>query len=190
MSGVHGAPWRPIVCQRWRPSAVRYFGALGDCSALLPPCAKARHSALAVIPDGQPRLRIAPTVLRVASRKPVVVSRSSNHIATIETQALAMVIKGAQEKLPRSISYNQYVIEEKFIPSYPGKSKQIHGAAFRRQCREIKIEDLHFHDLRHEGTRRLFEAGFTIEQVALVTGHKDWKMLRSSLHEKSVIRAA
>lgn len=77
---------------------------------------------------------------------------------------------------------------------YNGKSV---GTAFRRQCRELKIEDLHFHDLRHEGTSRLFEAGFTIEQVALVTGHKDWKMLRrythlkpEALHEKSAIRAA
>jgi integrase len=52
------------------------------------------------------------------------------------------------------------------------------GAAFRRACRELEVEDLRFHDLRHEGTSRLFEAGFTIEQVSLVTGHKDWKMLR------------
>lgn len=56
------------------------------------------------------------------------------------------------------------------------------GTAFRRGCAELKIEDLHFHDLRHEGTSRLFEAGFTIEQVALVTGHKDWKMLRRYTH--------
>ncbi|RVC42576.1 site-specific integrase, partial [Mesorhizobium sp. M4B.F.Ca.ET.088.02.2.1] len=40
------------------------------------------------------------------------------------------------------------------------------------------------HDLRHEGTSRLFEAGFTIEQVALVTGHKDWKMLKRYTHLK------
>lgn len=52
------------------------------------------------------------------------------------------------------------------------------GAAFRRACQELKIEDLHFHDLRHEGTSRLFEAGLSIERVALVTGHKDWRMLR------------
>ncbi len=58
---------------------------------------------------------------------------------------------------------------------YNGKSV---GTAFRRQCRELKIADLHFHDLRHEGRSRLFEAGFTVEQVALVTGHKEWKMLR------------
>lgn len=29
---------------------------------------------------------------------------------------------------------------------------------------------------------RLFEAGFAIEQVSLVTGHKDWKMLRRYTH--------
>jgi integrase len=56
------------------------------------------------------------------------------------------------------------------------------GTAFRRACQDLKIEDLHFHDLRHEGTSRLFEAGFAIEQVSLVTGHKDWKMLRRYTH--------
>ncbi|WFU14335.1 site-specific integrase [Bradyrhizobium sp. CB3481] len=52
------------------------------------------------------------------------------------------------------------------------------SAAFTRACDELKIEDLHFHDLRHEGTSRLFEAGLPIEKVALVTGHKDWRTLR------------
>jgi len=56
------------------------------------------------------------------------------------------------------------------------------GTAFRRACVAIGIEDLHFHDLRHEATSRLFESGFTIERVALVTGHKDWKMLRRYTH--------
>lgn len=52
------------------------------------------------------------------------------------------------------------------------------GTAFQRACKDLKIIDLHFHDLRHEATSRLFEAGLTIEQVPLVTGHKDWKMLK------------
>ena len=65
------------------------------------------------------------------------------------------------------------------------------GTAFQRACKDLKINDLHFHDLRHEATSRLFETGLTIEKVALVTGHKDWKMLRrytnlkpESLHSK------
>jgi integrase len=72
-------------------------------------------------------------------------------------------------------------IREGRIFPYNGRSV---GAAFRRQYRDLKIDDLHFHDLRHEGTSRLFEAGFSIEQVALVTGHKDWKMLRRYTHLK------
>lgn len=66
---------------------------------------------------------------------------------------------------------------------FPYNARSI-GTSFRRQCRDLKIDDLHFHDLRHEGTSRLFEMGFTIEQVALVTGHKDWKMLRRYTHLK------
>ncbi len=58
---------------------------------------------------------------------------------------------------------------------YNGRSV---GTAFRRTCADAGIADLHFHDLRHEATSRLFEAGLTIEQVPLVTGHKDWKMLK------------
>lgn len=49
---------------------------------------------------------------------------------------------------------------------------------FREACVALGIPDLHFHDLRHEGTSRLFEEGFEIPQVALVTGHKDWRHLR------------
>lgn len=71
------------------------------------------------------------------------------------------------------------------------------STAFTRACQDLDIKDLHFHDLRHEATSRLFEAGFAIEQVALVTGHKDWKMLRrythlkpESLHAMAAARAA
>jgi integrase len=75
----------------------------------------------------------------------------------------------------RSIRSN----EDARIFSYLHRSA---GTAFTRACKELKISDLHFHDLLHEGTSRLFEAGFSIQQVALVTGHKDWKMLRRYTH--------
>jgi integrase len=60
---------------------------------------------------------------------------------------------------------------------FPYNSRSV-GTAFRRACRELGIRDLRFHDLRHEAASRLFEAGLSIEQVALVTGHKDWRMLK------------
>jgi len=56
------------------------------------------------------------------------------------------------------------------------------GTAFTRACAMLGIVDLHFHDLRHEGTSRLFEAELQIQHAALVTGHKDWKMLQRYTH--------
>lgn len=64
---------------------------------------------------------------------------------------------------------------------FPYNSRSI-GAAFRRACIELQIDDLHFHDLRHEGISRLFEADWDIPQVAAVSGHKDWKMLQRYTH--------
>lgn len=59
---------------------------------------------------------------------------------------------------------------------FPYKAETI-STIFPRACTELKIVDLHFHDFRHEGVSRLFEQGYMIEQVALVSGHRDWKML-------------
>jgi integrase len=66
---------------------------------------------------------------------------------------------------------------------FPFNGKSV-GTAFHRACKDLGIDDLTFHDLRHEGTSRLFEAGLAIHQVALVTGHRDWKMLRRYTHLK------
>ena len=60
---------------------------------------------------------------------------------------------------------------------FPYKVDSI-GSSFRRACVRLQIADLHFHDLRHEGTSRLFERGYAIQEVALVTGHKSWQTLR------------
>lgn len=49
--------------------------------------------------------------------------------------------------------------------------------AFNKACRLSQIGDLHFHDLRHEAISRLFEAGYSIPEVAKVSGHRSWKNL-------------
>lgn len=55
---------------------------------------------------------------------------------------------------------------------------------FRRICRHLGVEDLHFHDLRHEGISRLFERGYQIQEVAMVSGHRDWKSLQRYVNLK------
>ncbi len=44
------------------------------------------------------------------------------------------------------------------------------------------IDDLHFHDLRHEATSRFFEKGLNPVEVATITGHKDTRMLMRYTH--------
>ena len=53
---------------------------------------------------------------------------------------------------------------------------------FLKLCPKVKIEDLHFHDLRHEATSRLFEKGLNPVEVATITGHKDTRMLMRYTH--------
>lgn len=44
------------------------------------------------------------------------------------------------------------------------------------------LEDLHFHDLRHEAISRLVEAGLSDQEVASISGHKSMQMLKRYTH--------
>lgn len=65
--------------------------------------------------------------------------------------------------------------------------------SFRKACDAAKIEDLHFHDLRHDGISRMFLPGrYSIPEVAAVSGHKSWANLKrytqidpAELHKKN-----
>ena len=48
---------------------------------------------------------------------------------------------------------------------------------FLKLLREAGVPRMHFHDLRHEAISRFFEMGLSIPEVALISGHKDPKML-------------
>ncbi len=56
------------------------------------------------------------------------------------------------------------------------------SASWTRACQFLCIEDLHFHDLRHDGVSRLFEMDWDIPRVASVSGHRNWNSLRRYTH--------
>lgn len=64
---------------------------------------------------------------------------------------------------------------------FPYDSKTV-GAYFTQAVKLAGIEDLHFHDLRHEATSRLFERGHSIQEVQLITLHESWQELRRYTH--------
>jgi integrase len=57
--------------------------------------------------------------------------------------------------------------------------------AFERSVRRAGIEDLHFHDLRHEATSRLAEKLPNLIELSAVTGHKDLRMLKRYYHPRA-----
>lgn len=59
---------------------------------------------------------------------------------------------------------------------FPYKANSV-SAAFTQATRALEIRDLHLHDLRAYAISRLLEAGLPIPQVALLSGHRNWKIL-------------
>ena len=57
--------------------------------------------------------------------------------------------------------------------------------AFMRATKRAGISGLSFHILRHEAISRFFERGFSLAEVALISGHKTWSMLRRYTHLKA-----
>lgn len=88
-------------------------------------------------------------------------SRGNHVVVKLTREALAII-----ERQPRS--------DERI---FPHKAVSAQGN-FTRACQQLGIEDLRFHDLRHEGISRLFEAGYQIHEVAQFSGHLDWGTLR------------
>jgi integrase len=91
---------------------------------------------------------------------PRTIPLSSKAIAVLREQ-----LRGSQKVIP---------IEETPLFSYTARGL---SGAFLRLCRKHRLDNLHFHDLRHEATSRFFEKGLNPVEVATITGHKDTRML-------------
>lgn len=49
----------------------------------------------------------------------------------------------------------------------------------------VGVQELRFHDLRHEAVSRFFEMGLNTAEVASISGHKDLRMLFRYTHLKA-----
>lgn len=59
---------------------------------------------------------------------------------------------------------------------FPYKPKTV-SSSFTRACKILGIDNLHFHDLRHEAVSRFFKRGLTIQEVQKVSLHQSWSSL-------------
>lgn len=83
------------------------------------------------------------------------------------------MIEFLQVKSIRKRMLNRGYDKDLLVPLSP---KTI-GGEFRNACKILGIEDLRFHDLRHEGCTRLAEQAFTIPQIQQVSLHDSWGSL-------------
>ena len=104
--------------------------------------------------------------------------KSGNHM-------LVPLIGGAWELLQKQ--------ERKDERVFPYNESSV-TAGFQRVRNALGIEDLRYHDLRREGASRLFEKGYSIDEVAQVTGHRNintlWQvyteLFPKRLHDKDL----
>lgn len=54
--------------------------------------------------------------------------------------------------------------------------------AMAAACKAAEIEDFVFHDLRHEATSRMVEAGLSLLEVQSITGHSNGEMVKRYTH--------
>lgn len=96
---------------------------------------------------------------------------------------LPITKNGKSRKVPLS-SQAVKILNE--LPDTGGRVFPITHGAFRqawdRLMKRCGIDDLCFHDLRHEAISRFFELGLSVPEVALISGHRDYRMLFRYTH--------
>lgn len=159
----------------------------GNLFAVLCDPSRARNGQLL---PGVSRNVWLPSVCRLAietgMRQSEIVNLRWEHInLATRTATLLMTKNGERRTVPLStVAINTLKALPQSIDGrvFPGLTCEAVKRAFKRATRFAKIDDLHFHDLRHEATSRFFEQGFNIMEVATITGHKTMQMLRRYTH--------
>lgn len=114
-----------------------------------------------------PDLDIAARVVIVRARKHPREKESNDELVPLVGDSLDIIMRQPRPK----------VGDQRIFPYNP----QTVSKLFTKARRAAGIQDgnkLVLHDMRHEATSKLFEAGWSIPEVAMVTGHKDWRNLK------------
>jgi integrase len=98
--------------------------------------------------------------------------RKDKHAETGQSKQEIPLLKGVRDVLLRS--QNMIRTGPNLVPVKRAASISDTFAKIRKKA---GIEDLRFHDLRHEAISRMFERGMRVEQVRVVSGHRTLEQL-------------
>ena len=119
--------------------------------------------------------------LETAMRRGEILNIKQEHI-----KGQTLLIPVTKNGHPRTIPLTKralYILENTQLP-FPMSANAVR-LAWDRLKKKGNIKDLHFHDCRHEAISRFFEKGLSIPEVALISGHKDVRMLFHYTHLKA-----
>jgi integrase len=125
--------------------------------------------------------------LETAMRRGEIVAMQWDHI---DWDNKILHIPNTKNGHPRTIPLTPSAIEVfEELPKINSDVIGMTGNAIRLSWERLKkragVTDLRFHDLRHEAISRFFEMGLSVPEVALISGHRDPRMLFRYTHLKA-----
>ncbi|MGQ7794693.1 site-specific integrase [Faunimonas sp. B44] len=131
-------------------------------------------------------LPVARMALATAMRRSEILSLTWAQVDLVRSTIQLLRTKNGH---PRRVPLTQLALDTLASRPAGGASHQIFPItdvalkqAWARALHRAGIEDLHFHDLRHEAISRFFEMGLSLPEVALISGHRDPRQLMRYTH--------
>ena len=90
-------------------------------------------------------------------------------------------LSGATMVLLRALREQLGSASQSILPITENTAKM----AWKRLVKRAGLVNLRFHDLRHEAISRFFERGLNVPEVALISGHRDPRMLFRYTHPRA-----
>ncbi len=143
--------------------------------------------------DSIPMTKIIPFAIFSTRRQEEITTIVGKDLDKANLEVIVRDMKNPGEKIGNDVATTLTPEALQFIELQPATQGRIWpynadsiSASFTRACAFLGIDDLHFHDLRHDGISRLFEMGWSIPRVACVSGHRSWTSLKRYTHLRQV----
>jgi integrase len=135
-------------------------------------------------------LRIVQFALETGMRRSEILNMSWDDLNTTErTLKIPITKNGDPRTIPLSTRALELLAEQRHDHQHGQSIFSMTPCAvqlqWNRRTKKAGIFDLRFHDLRHEAISRFFERGLSVPEVALISGHKDYRMLFRYTHLKA-----
>ncbi|MER8484248.1 site-specific integrase [Mesorhizobium sp. M1322] len=124
--------------------------------------------------------------LETAMRRGEILAMRWEHVDLSHRFVIILESKNGRSRIipltPKAVSLLRVVPQRDNVPFVFPLAANALRLSWDRLTSRAGINDLHFHDLRHEAISRFFELGLTVPEVASISGHRDVRMLMRYAH--------